>query len=72
MKERYILSDLCKRFISYSLCLRVKKDQNQNNFHLDLSEDEIRVLIDLIDKRLEDLENEEGGRCENNYIQISL
>lgn len=61
MKECYILSDLCKRFISYSLCLRVKKDQNQNNFHLDLSEDEIRVLIDLIDKRLEDLENEEGG-----------
>ena len=66
MKERYILSDLCKRFISYSLCLRVKKDQNQNNFHLDLSEDEIRVLIDLIDKRLEDLENEEGERRENN------
>lgn len=66
MKECYILSDLCKRFISYSLCLRVKKDQNQNNFHLDLSEDEIRVLIDLIDKRLEDLENEEGGRRENN------
>lgn len=31
-----------------------------------LSEDEIRVLVDLIDKRLEDLENEEGERRENN------
>ena len=59
MKERYILFDLYKRFISYSLCLRVKKDQNQNNFHLDLSEDEIRILINLIDKRLEVLEDEE-------------
>ena len=59
MKERYILSDLYKRFISYSLCLRVKKDQNQNNFHLDLSEDEIRILINLIDKRLEDLDDKE-------------
>ena len=59
MKERYILSDLCQRFISYSLCLRVKKDQNQNNFHLDLSEKEIRILINLIDKRLEELTNEE-------------
>ena len=59
MKECYILSDLYKRFISYSLCLRVKKDQNQNNFHLDLSEDEIRILINLIDKRLEVLEDEE-------------
>ena len=66
MKERYILSDLCKRFISYSLCLRVKKYQNQNNFHIDLSEDEIRILINLIDKRLEELENEEGERRENN------
>lgn len=66
MKECYILSDLCKRFISYSLCLQLKKDQHQNNFQLDLSEDEIRVLVDLIDKRLEDLENEEGERRENN------
>ena len=66
MKERYILSDLCKRFISYSLCLQLKRDQHQNNFQLDLSEDEIRVLVDLIDKRLEDLENEEGERRENN------
>ena len=55
MKERYILSDLYKRFISYSLCLQLKKDQHQNNFHLDLSEDEIRILINLIDKRLEEL-----------------
>ena len=59
MTESYILSDLYKRFISYSLCLRVKKDQNQNNFHLDLSEDEIRILINLIDKRLEDLDDKE-------------
>ena len=55
MKESYILSDLCKRFISYSLCLQLKKDQHQNNFQLDLSEDEIRILINLIDKRLEEL-----------------
>ena len=66
MKERYILSDLYERFISYSLCLRVKKDRNQNNFHLDLSEDEIRILINLIDKRLEDLEDKEEERRENN------
>ena len=57
MKERYILSDLYKRFISYSLCLQLKKDQHQNNFQLDLSEDEIRILIKLIDKRLEELED---------------
>ena len=57
MKERYILSDLYKRFISYSLCLQLKKDQHQNNFQLDLSEDEIRILINLIDKRLEELED---------------
>lgn len=66
MKERYILSDLCKRFVSYSLCLQLKRDQHQNNFQLDLSEDEIRILINLINKRLEDLENEEGERRENN------
>lgn len=57
MKERYILSDLCKRLISYSLCLQLKKDQHQNNFQLDLSEDEIRMLVDLINKRLEELAN---------------
>ena len=66
MKESYILSDLCKRLISYSLCLQLKKDQHQNNFQLDLSEDEIRMLVDLIDKRLEELEDEEGERRENN------
>lgn len=59
MKEYCVLWQLYERLISYSLCLRVKKDQNQNNFHLDLSEDEIRILINLIDKRLEDLEDEE-------------
>lgn len=59
MKERYILSDLYKRFISYSLCLQLKEDQNRNNFQLDLSEDEICILINLIDKRLEELTNEE-------------
>ena len=58
MKEYYILSDLCKRFISYSLCLQLKKDQHHNNFQLDLSEDEIRILIKLIDKRLEELTND--------------
>ena len=57
MKERYILSDLYKSFISYSLCLQLKEDHNQNNFQLDISEDEIRILINLIDKRLEELTN---------------
>ena len=57
MKESYILSDLCKRFISYSLCLQLKEDHHQNNFQLDISEDEIRILINLIDKRLEELED---------------
>ena len=66
MKEYYVLWQLCERLISYSLCLQLKKDQHQNNFQLDLSEDEIRILVDLIDKRLEDLENEEGERRENN------
>lgn len=58
MKERYALLQLCERLISYSLYLQIKKDQHQNNFQLDLSEDEIHMLVDLIDKRLEDLENE--------------
>ena len=66
MKEYYVLWQLYERLISYSLCLQLKKDQHQNNFQLDLSEDEIRVLVDLIDKRLEELENEEGERRENN------
>ena len=59
MKEYYVLWQLYERLISYSLCLQLKKDQHQNNFQLDLSEDEIRILIKLIDKRLEDLEDEE-------------
>ena len=57
MKERYILSDLYKRFISYSLYLQLKEDHHQNNFQLDISEDEIRILINLIDKRLAELED---------------
>ena len=57
MKEYCVLWQLYERFISYSLCLQLKKDQHQNNFQLDLSEDEIRILIKLIDKRLEDLED---------------
>lgn len=55
MEEYYMLTSLCKMLISYSLCSRVKKDQNQNKFQLNLSEDEIRMLVDLIDKRLEEL-----------------
>ena len=58
MKERYILSDLYKRFISYSPYLQLKEDHHQNNFQLDISEDEIRILINLIDKRLEELAND--------------
>jgi hypothetical protein len=58
MKEYYMLSCLCKKLISYSLWSRVKKDQNQNNFQLNLSEEEIRILINLIDKRLEELTND--------------
>ena len=59
MKEYCVLWQLYERLISYSLCLQLKKDQHQNNFQLDLSEDEIRILINLIDKRLENLEDEE-------------
>ena len=55
MKEYYMLTSLCKMLISYSLYSRVKKDQNQNKFQINLSEDEIRMLVDLIDKRLEEL-----------------
>ena len=66
MKEYCALWQLYERLISYSLCLQLKKDQHQNNFQLDLSEDEIRILINLIDKRLENLEDEEEKRRENN------
>lgn len=54
MEEYYMLTSLCKMLISYSLCSRVKKSKS-NKFQLNLSEDEIRVLVDLIDKRLEEL-----------------
>lgn len=56
MKEYYALQALYKKILSYSLWSRVKKDRN--NFRLDLSEDEIRMLIDLIDKKLEEMTNE--------------
>ena len=59
MKEYYVLSSLCRRILSYSVWSQVREDQNRNNFQLDLSGDEIRILINLIDKRLEDLEDEE-------------
>lgn len=55
MEEYYMLTSLCKILISHSLYSRVRKDQNQNKFQLNLSEDEIRMLVDLIDKRLEEL-----------------
>lgn len=54
MKEYYVLQDLYKKLISYSLWSRVEK--GRNNFRLDFSEDEIRTLVDLIDKRLGELE----------------
>lgn len=66
MKECYVLSHLCKRLISYSLCLQVKKDQNRNNFQLDLSGDEICILVNLINKRLEELTNDKEKQYENN------
>ena len=55
MEEYYMLTSLCKILISYSLCSRMKKDQNQNKFQINLSENEIRILVDLIDKRLKEL-----------------
>ena len=54
MEEYYMLTSLCKMLISYSLCSRVKKSKS-NKFQLNLSGDEIRVLVDPIDKRLEEL-----------------
>ena len=65
MEEYYMLTSLCKMLISYSLCSRVKS-QNQNKFQLNLSEDEIRVLVDLIDKRLEELTDDKEKQYENN------
>lgn len=66
MKEYYVLWQLYERLISYSLCLQLKKDQHQNNFQLNLSEDEIRILINLIDKKLEELTNDKEKQYENN------
>ena len=57
MKEYYVLLSLYRRIFSYSIWSQVRECQNQNNFHLDLSEDEIRILINLINKRLEELMN---------------
>lgn len=58
MKEYYVLWQLYERLISYSLCLQLKEDQNRNNFQLDLSGDEICILVNLINKRLEELEDD--------------
>lgn len=66
MKEYYVLQDLCKRFISCSLCSQTKKDRNQNNFQPNFSKDEICILVDLINKRLEELADEKEKCCENN------
>ena len=66
MKEYYVLLSLYRRIFSYSVWSHVREYQNQNNFHLDLSEDEIRILINLINKRLEELINDKEKRYENN------
>ena len=58
MKEYYVLLSLYRRICSYSVWSHVREYHNQNNFHLDLSEDEIRILINLINKRLEELAND--------------
>lgn len=58
MKEYYVLWQLYERLISYSLCLQLKEDQNRNNFQLDLSGGEICILVNLINKRLEELEDD--------------
>lgn len=58
MKEYYVLLSLYRRIFSYSVWSQVREYRNQNNFHLDLSEDEIRILINLINKRLEELMND--------------
>ena len=51
MKEYYVLSSLCRRILSYSVWSQVRED----NFQLDLSGDEICILVNLINKRLEEL-----------------
>ena len=55
MKEYYVLSYLCRRILSYSVWSQVREDQNRNNCQLDLSGDEICILVNLINKRLEEL-----------------
>ena len=50
MKEYYVLSSLCRRILSYSVWSQVREDQNRNNFQLDLSGDEICILVNLINK----------------------
>lgn len=58
MKEYYVLLSLYRRIFSYSVWSQAREYQKQNNFYLDLSEDEIRILINLINKRLEELMND--------------
>lgn len=58
MKEYYVLSSLCRRILSYSVWSRFREDRHQNNFQLDLSGDEICILVNLINKRLEELADE--------------
>ncbi len=66
MKEYYVLSSLCRRILSYSVWSQVREDQNRNNFQLDLSGDEICILVNLINKRLEELTNDKENYYENN------
>lgn len=63
MKEYYVLSSLCRRILSYSVWSQVREDQSRNNFQLDLSGDEICILVNLINKRLEEL----ASKNENDY-----
>lgn len=67
MKEYYVLSSLCRRILSYSVWSQVREDQSRNNFQLDLSGDEICILVNLINKRLEELTNDKENYYENNY-----
>ena len=66
MEEYYVLSSLCRRILSYSVWSQVREDQSRNNFQLDLSGDEICILVNLINKRLEELANDKDKQYENN------
>lgn len=66
MKEYYVLSSLCRRILSYSVWSQVREDQSRNNFQLDLSGDEICILVNLINKRLEELASDKKKQYENN------